>query len=72
MCVENICKNNVHLLFVNFRLYYVICFCGRASCNKKIFDFNLLTVVLSILSARVGEVHAHTFLIHIHSVFYYA
>jgi hypothetical protein len=39
-------------------------FWGRASCNKTIVDFNLLAVLLYILSTRVGEIRAHVVLVH--------
>jgi hypothetical protein len=45
----------------------MLCFVSRASCNNKLVDFNLLTVSLYILSTRVGKIHAHTSLVHVHS-----
>jgi len=37
------------------------------SSEKNIVDFNLLAVLLYILSTRVGKICAHAFLIHVHS-----
>jgi hypothetical protein len=48
----------------------MLCFCSRVSCNKKIVDFNVLAVLLYILSTRVGDIHAHMFLIPVHSSFF--
>jgi hypothetical protein len=63
MCVFNLNA----MFFVNFWHCYLLCFCGRISCNKKIVNFRLLAVLLYIFSARVDEIPAHTFLIHVHN-----
>jgi hypothetical protein len=57
-------------MYINFHLFYMLCFRGLASCSKKVVDCKLLAVLLYIFSIRVGEIHAHTFLIHVHSTFF--
>jgi hypothetical protein len=49
---------------VNFWYYYMLCFHGCVSCNKKVVNFKLLAVLLYSLSTTVGKIHAQTFLIH--------
>jgi hypothetical protein len=53
--------------FVNFLHYYILYFCGYASCNKKIVDFIVLAVLLHGLSTRAGKIQAHAFIICVHS-----
>jgi hypothetical protein len=66
----NICKyitfNFNAIFFANFWHYYTFSH-GHASCHKKIVDFNLLALLLYILSTSVREMSAHTFLIHVHT-----
>jgi hypothetical protein len=52
---------------VNFWCYYMLCFHGCVSCNKKVVDFKLLAVLLYSFSTTVGKIHAQTFLIHVQS-----
>jgi hypothetical protein len=58
------CKNNIILnfnvmFFINFQHYCMLCFQGCASCNKKIVDYNLLSVLLYLLSTSRRNTCAH-------------
>jgi hypothetical protein len=55
------------MFLINFQHYFMLRFCGGASCNKIIVDFNLLAVLLYILSTRVRKICAHVFLVHVYS-----
>jgi hypothetical protein len=46
---------------------FFVCFRACASWSNKITDFDLLAVLLYLLSTRVGEICAHTSLIYLHS-----
>jgi hypothetical protein len=45
----------------------MLCFHSHVSCNKKIVNFNLLAVLHYILPTIVSKIHAHVFLIYVHS-----
>jgi hypothetical protein len=47
----------------------MLCFHGRAFCNKIIVDFHLLGVLLYMFSTREGKLHTHALLTHVHSSF---
>jgi hypothetical protein len=55
------------MFFVNFLHYYTLCFRACSSWSNKAVDFDLLAVLLYLLSTRVGEMRARTSLIYVHS-----